>query len=226
MAFVETPATALSDDQDTIPAATANIWKRDIARSLDMVGGSDGVPATPATVIDIAGTQGLRLSGTGAAVRLRYGSHSVTRVQTGPLYNITAASLSLPTVAVAPAQVARQNLDRVPDDATITGVTVYFIRAATGILPGTRVQAALYKIDITTGTEVEIVADTADPTSTIGPYEAHHGFTISPGSPEVVDNERYIYFVRVKGELAGNTSTITLYPCRVATTVTSQDEAP
>lgn len=223
---IPTYSTPFTDDVSTVSADFLNNYVRtQLPKALDGVGGSVGVASTPATKIEIAGA-GLELNGSGTAGRLQYGSRSATRVQSGPIENRNAGTFHYISAAIAAGQAAYQHLDRLPDDSVLTAVTIYFLRTPTGILPGTRVQVALFKTDVTTGTETTVVADTQDPTATIGPYETHHGVTLSVGGTETIDSTKYIYYVRVKGELAGNTSTITLYSATATYTITQQDEAP
>jgi hypothetical protein len=65
------PAQPATDNLSTISAATVNGWRAALAKCLDVVGGSQGVASTPATEINIAG-EGLKISGTGDAARLKY----------------------------------------------------------------------------------------------------------------------------------------------------------
>lgn len=222
MAFVETPAPPLSDNQSTITAATANVWKRDIARAIDGTGGSDGVPYTNSTKIEIHG--GLELGG--SEPRLKYASRSLTRVQTGLLYNLTSDEGSPVSLSVAVGDLATQNLDRLPNGCSLTSVVVYHNRANTGVLPTTRLQVGIKKVAIATGTASDVVAITEDPTSTIAPYEAHHGITLTPGVPEVIDNTAYIYYLNIQGETSPNGTSTLLFPAIATFTVVEQDEAP
>lgn len=217
-------ATPFTDNVSVISADFLNSYVRtQIPKAIDGVGG--GI-YTPSAVIEIQGTAGLKLNGSGSALRLQYGSESVTRVQLGALENRDTGLTSYSGIAVSPGHVAYQHLDKLPDGSVLTAVSVYFLRTPTGTLPGTRVQAALFKIDVTTGAQTTVVADTQDTTSTLAAYEAHHGFSLTVGGTETVDSSKFVYYVRVKGELSGNTSTVVLYPGTATFAITSQDKAP
>ena len=49
------PSTIFTDDLSVLTASTANSWRANMAKCLDVVGGSQGVASTPATEINIAG---------------------------------------------------------------------------------------------------------------------------------------------------------------------------
>jgi hypothetical protein len=221
---IPTWATPFTDNTSLIPASFLNDYVRtQLPKALD---GTGGGTYSPSVVIEIQGTAGLKVNGIGTARRLQYGSESLTRVQLGPLENRSANTVSYSVISVAAGQVAYQHLDKLPDNSVLTAVSVYFLRTPTGVLPGTRVQAALFKTDVTTGAQTTVVADTQDPTATVITYEAHHGFSIAVGGTETVDSSKFVYHVRIKGELAGNTSAVVLYPVTATYTVTSQDKAP
>jgi len=213
-----------TDNVSLVPAVFLNDYVRtQIPRAIDGVGGGT---YTPTVVIDIQGTAGLKISCTGAAARLQYGSRAVTRTSTSPIVNTTTSTVSVAYGNVAAGDIATVALDRLPDGSAITSVLIYHNRADGGVLPGTKVQAALFKTNITTGVDTAIVALTEDPTTPVGSYEAHHSFTLTPGAPETVDNTQYVYWVRFDGETAPNALTTVLYTPVVNLTITSQDEAP
>jgi hypothetical protein len=59
--FITIPASPFVDDVSTLTAAVLNVWRINLGKALDMVGGSEGVASTPATIIEIAG-KGMLLS--------------------------------------------------------------------------------------------------------------------------------------------------------------------
>lgn len=216
------PTTPAVDDLSTISATTVNSWRANLARCIDGVGGSDGIEASPATQILIGGA-GLALRN---GNQLGYSSRSRSRVQTSVLYNLTAPAVGTFQLNVAASQQAYQNMDRLPHGSTLSRVTVYLARSVLGVAPTTRASGTLFKRDVTTLTDTTLVTTTVDPTSVLADYAAIHGFNLTLGSTEVVDNTKYLYFIRLDGEGGSNTETVILYPSVAEVIVTSQDEAP
>ncbi len=215
-------ATPFVDDVSVVPAAFLNDYVRtQIPKAVDGVGG--GV-ITPATVIEIQGTEGLKLNGTGDALRLQYGAETLTRTQTAP-HKGAGASTTADTISVVAGGSATQMLDRIPDGSRLTSVTIYHDRVNAGTLPTTRVTGAVRKRVLTTGNGSVIGPATEDPTATLGPYEAYHGFDVAV-TPETVNNATTIYWVELNGEVGGVTSPTTMYHCTATFEVTSQDKAP
>ena len=214
------PATPAVNDISTIPQDVVNGWRAAIAKAVDGVGGG---AYTPSTVIDIAGL-GLKISGSGAAARVQYASSSEVRTQRSFLLNNDTGSVKVGSIVLAATEQGMQYLV-MPDGCTLASVTVYHNRDDTGLMPATRVQLLVWKLDITTGTATQLGVTTTDPTANLVAYQAHHGFSISTIG-EVVDNETYVYYVIVNGEAGANATNTTWYGCTVTTTVTSQDKAP
>lgn len=216
-------ATPFTDNTSTIPADFLNSYVRtQIPRAIDGVGG--GI-YTPSTVIDIQGTAGLKLSATGSAARLQYGSRSISRVSTALINNPTAGTIAVAYNDVAAGDTASTALDRLPNNSVLATLQVYVDRVDTGVLPTTRVRLALYKTNVITGADTTIVAVTEDPTATLAAYEAHHAVTFS-SIGETIDNTRYVYWIALQGEAGANTSTVRMFAPITTCTVTEQDEAP
>jgi hypothetical protein len=212
-------ATPFSDNVSTVSAAFLNGYVRtQIPKAVDGVGGG---AYSPAVQLDIGGA-GLKLSNGNA---LGYSSRSLSRVQAGLLHNTTAGTFGVGLIVVAANQFAVQMFDRIPNGATLTGITVYHNRTNLGTLPTTRVTATIRKRDITTGTGSVISGPTEDPTSVLASYEAHHSFSLS-GLSEVIDNTTTVYYLDFSGESGSNTTSTVLYPCLVTFTLSAQDEAP
>lgn len=214
------PATPAVNDISTIPQDVVNGWRAAIAKAVDGVGGG---AYTPSTVIDIAGL-GLKISGSGAAARVQYASSSEVRTQRSFLLNNDTGSIKVGSIVLAATEQGMQYLV-MPDGCTLASVTVYHNRDDTGLMPATRVQLLVWKLDITTGTATQLGVTTTDPTANLVAYQAHHGFSISTIG-EVIDNEQYVYYAIVNGEAGANATNTTWYGCTVTTTVTSQDKAP
>lgn len=212
-------ATPFSDNVSTVSAAFLNGYVRtQIPKAVDGVGGG---AYSPAVQLDIGGA-GLKLSNGNA---LGYSSRSLSRVQAGLLHNTTAGTFGTGLIVVSASQFAVQMFDRIPNGATLTGITVYHNRTNLGTLPTTRVTATIRKRDITTGTGSVISGPTEDPTSGLASYEAHHSFSLS-GLSEVIDNTTTVYYLDFSGESGSNTTSTVLYPCLVTFTLSAQDEAP
>ncbi len=213
------PALPAVNDISTIPQDVVNGWRAAIAKAVDGVGGGT---YTPSVEVNFAGA-GLKISGSGDAARLQYASSSEPRTQRSLLLNNDTGSVKVGSIVLAPTEQGMQYLT-MPDGATLASVTVYHNRDDTGLMPATRVQLLVWKLDITTGTATQLGVTTTDPTANLAAYQAHHGFSISTIG-EVVDNEQYVYYVIVNGEAGANATNTTWYGCRVTTTVTSQDKA-
>jgi hypothetical protein len=216
------PAAPVTDDLSKISAATVNAWRANLAKCLDGVGGSNGVPSTPSTKLELHGS-GLELGGA-TAPRLQYASRTLTRAQTGMLTNSSGA-IGQSAVTVAPGATGFQMLDRLPNGSTLTTVTVYHDRVNLGALPTTRVSVTLRKRRLSTGVNSVVSGPTIDPTSVLADYEAHHSFELTSIS-EVVNNTDYVYWIEFSGESGANTSSTTLFACLCTVIVTDQDEAP
>ena len=214
------PALPAVNDISTIPQDVVNGWRAAIAKAVDGVGGGT---YTPSVEVNFAG-EGVKISGSGDAARLKYASSSEVRTQRSLLLNNDTGSVKVGSIVLAPTEQGMQYLT-MPDGATLASVTVYHNRDDTGLMPATRVQLLVWKLDITTGTATQLGVTTEDPTANLVAYQAHHGFSISTIG-EVVDNEQYVYYVIVNGEAGANATNTTWYGCRVTTTVTSQDKAP
>ena len=214
------PALPAVNDISTIPQDVVNGWRAAIAKAVDGVGGGT---YTPSVEVNFAG-EGVKISGSGDAARLKYASSSEPRTQRSLLLNNDTGAVKVGSIVLAPTEQGMQYLT-MPDGATLASVTVYHNRDDTGLMPATRVQLLVWKLDITTGTATQLGVTTEDPTANLVAYQAHHGFSISTIG-EVVDNEQYVYYVIVNGEAGANATNTTWYGCRVTTTVTSQDKAP
>ncbi len=205
----------------TISAAFLNYLRTNLPKALDAVNGGIVTPAAP---IDIRGTAGLIIGGSGAAARLQYSSRSVTRVVDSPLVNVDANSTRVVNIAIAASQQGQQRL-HLPDGSTLTAVTTYHDRADTGVDPvAGRVFFQLFKFAIATGTPTQIGTTTLDPAASLVAYEGYHGFSIS-ALVEVIDNANYVYYALFNGESGGAAAATTWYGCATTTTITSQDEA-
>jgi hypothetical protein len=160
--------------------------------------------------------------------RYKYAARALPRTQTGFLRNDAATDpISHVAQSLAPTELGFQMLDRLPDNSELVSVTLWFDRNNTGVMPTTRIKGTLYKKDVTTSAvETEIVAETEDPENVLANYEAHHGLTLTPGSTEIIDNEKYVYWVRIRGESGSNTAAGTWYCSTAICDISEQDEAP
>lgn len=119
---------------------------------------------------------------------------------------------------------AIQPLNRIPHGSTVSQVTFYHDRTDGGSLPLTRVQAEVWKRDVTTGTLTQIGSTTTDPVATLGAYNAYHSFAVT-GLTEVIDRTKYNYHAKLIGETTPNDQTTTWYGTTVTFTVTACEEA-
>lgn len=160
----------------------------------------------------------------GGTKRLSYASRSLTRVQKALLVNATLDTVADAGLVVQKNDVGSQAL-ALPNGSTLTAFSVYHNRTNTGVLPATRLQVGIKKLEISTGTASDVVALTEDPEAVIAAYEAHHAITIS-GLSEVIDNTAYKYYLNFVGETDPNGANTTVYPCVTTVTMTSDDEHP
>ena len=119
---------------------------------------------------------------------------------------------------------AVQILNRIPHGATVSQVTFWHDRIDGGALPFTRVQASVWKTDITTGTITQLGTTTTDPVATLGAYNAFHSFAVT-GINEVIDRTKYSYHAKLVGETTPNDQTTMWYGTTVTFTVTACEEA-
>jgi hypothetical protein len=202
---IAAPFAAKTASVSTITAAEINAASVAHASAIDGVGGSDGTPYAPSTVIEIGG-DGLKLSETtGAAANLQLASRSVTRhhcqpylVDTGEwtvLQGAMASNVSQGTYIYVP-------LD-LPHGATLTSVVVYLHPAgAHGALPANMPKIRVSRVGIG-GTETVIGAETADGSALVVTYEAAHAISVS-GLSEVIDRSASRYLVRLQAESGAN----------------------
>ncbi len=199
------PFSTKTQNVTTIDADEINNAGAAIESALDGVGGSDGTPYTPATVLELGGL-GLKLSETtGAASNLQLASRSVTRFQNIPwiagsgdwtvLQGGMASNVTLGDYLYV-------GLD-VPHGATLTSVTIYINPDGAHVgLPANMPRIRVSKIGIG-GTETVIGVETTDATAFLVVYEAAHTITVS-GLSEVIDRTAYRYNVRLQSESGAN----------------------
>lgn len=219
--FTETPATAFADNVDKIPAATANAWKRDIARAIDGTGGSAGTPYAPTTAIEIDGS-GLKLHDP-----LAYQSVSVTRTFS---FHVTTLSGNWSEYTTplgswrntASGGTANIHLDGLPNGGTLTSITLRWQGAAGhGALP-TMPSIQLYRIN-EDGTQTSLGSQ-ADTSASVAAYEAVHVITLT-GINHVIDRTQYRYVLQVTGETGGNfVANAIMWACKGAVTITAQPQ--
>ena len=220
---IPTWATPFSDNTSTIGATFLNNYVRtQLPKCLDGVGGSDGIPSTPTTKLQIYGL-GLELGG--ATNYLQYESESLTRTLESVLTNVDQQSCAVESITIGvPAETGRQNI-RLSNGSTLNSVTTYHDRDDAGVVPGARVSLKVFKTNLSTGVATQIGSTTVDPAASLAAYKLRHGFSIS-GLSEVIDNATYIYYAVFTGESGSNNATTSWLGCSVTLTVTKQDKAP
>lgn len=218
MSFSRAKSTGWTDNVDTITAAEMNQIDVNQSRALD---GTAGGIYTPSAALDIRGTAGVIINGTGSATRLRYGSRSLTRTQDGMLVNIDTAVTSFTPISIGVGQQGIQMLERIPNGATLTLVSAYH-DSGSATPPVTPVAMTVTKTDITTGTTT--VVDTSSDTTAGAAYGAHHRFDSAVLSL-AIDRTKFVYKVVFDGEAGGGSSATNWFGCTCTFTVTDQDEA-
>lgn len=221
---IPTWATPFSDNTSTIGATFLNNYVRtQLPKCLDGVGGSDGIPSTPTTKLQIYGL-GLELGGA-TAPRLKYESRTIVRAQPPFLYNSSASTWSIGSASVGAAQLVVQECSKLPNGATLTSVRAYHNRPDSGSFPVVRVTVQFKKRNIVTGTTTSIAGPTEDATAILADYYAHHAAVLTIPN-EVIDTTTNVYWVEFTGEDGGSSQTTVFSGCTCVFTVTEQDEAP
>lgn len=164
----------------------------------------------------------LTIAGT---AKVKYVSRSITRAQGALLYNPITNVWDVGSINIAADAVGTQDLERIPDGATLTAVTTYHNRDNSGVMPGQRVILGLWKQNIVTGVLSAIGIVTTDPNATLGSYEPHHGFAIT-GLSEVIDRTAYTYYAVLSGETGADKTFTQWFGCTATFDVAHQDEAP
>lgn len=133
--FSPTPATPFVDDLTTITAATANAWRRDIARAID---GTAGGTYTPSVAVTIAGAGLSAIVASGSTFDLQAGA-TYTRRTAETLVGASATT-AWRTSTTADATPATYDVTydeyRVPESITAGGgLAVYTLRHSTAPIP-------------------------------------------------------------------------------------------
>lgn len=200
------PSVPATDDLSTISASTVNSWRANMAKAIDGVGGSAGVPYSPATQIDIGGS-GLKLSN---AQKLGYDSRAVPR-HLALIADTTSGNWSRANTPrgawqnTASGGTLDIHLEELPHANVLQTLTLRWIGAAShAAFPGgapVMPSINLYRID-QDGTETSI-ASVSDTSATAGAYEAAHSITLS-SITHTIDRTLYRYVLVVTGETGGN----------------------
>lgn len=213
-------ATTASDDgAERIGAdAGAGYTTGSVRSQLDQIGPSATTTYSGAKTFDDITASG--------ANKYKVALRTITREQDMILKRNTgsdAIKIGLP-VDISTFEYATQPLNRIPHGSTVSQVTFWHDRTDGGALPLVRVQAEVWKTDITTGTETQIGTTTTDPVATLGAYNAHHSFAVT-GLTEVIDRTKYNYYAKLIGETLPNDQTTSWYGTTVTFTVTACEEA-
>jgi hypothetical protein len=227
MSFSRVKPTGWTANLDTVTAAQLNTLDTNVSNAVDSRGGV----IVPTSLIEIQGSVGLKINGTGAAAKLQYGSRSVPRQQA---LNATTTSgnwsrANTPRGAwqnTASGGTLDVSLDCLPHGGTLTGCTVRWIGAAGhAVFPGgapTMPTWTIRTIDAD-GAEATVASGT-DTAATAGAYEAAHSIT-NTAIVHTVDLENYRYVLTMTGELGGNfIANAKILQVSVACNVTSQPE--
>lgn len=148
-------------------------------------------------------------------------TRTVTRVCQTPMVATVTGTTQVSQIAITASNDGEQGLD-LPHGASLVSVTTYITPPTDGTMPGTRPQLQIIKRAMSTGSET-ILATTTDPNSVLGDYEAYHGWTCTPASPEVIDRSAYKYYAKLTGESGANSTTITWHGCTYSETIGTVD---
>lgn len=220
-------STPFTDNVSVISADFLNNYVRtQIPKAIDGVGGGT---YTPTVVIDIQGTAGVKISGTGSAARLQYSSRNISRKQ-----SMIASTTSGNWSRAATPRGGWQNtaaggtldivLDRLAHGQVLQTVTVRWLAAAGhGALP-TLPSIELFYID-NAGTSNSLGSQT-DTSASVVAYEAAHDIVLGgSGLAHTIDLTAYHYVLVVTGETGGNfVANAKPIQCSTLITVTSQSE--
>ena len=148
-------------------------------------------------------------------------TRTVTRVCQTPMVATVTGTTQVSQIAITASNSGEQGLD-LPHGASLVSVTTYITPPTDGTMPGTRPQLQIIKRAMSSGSE-STLATTTDPNSSLGDYEAYHGWTCTPASPEVIDRSAYKYYAKLTGESGANSTTITWHGCTYSETIGTVD---
>lgn len=143
-------------------------------------------------------------------------SGSITKVQSGLMYNTSTNVPRAATLTVAAGEGASQVLE-LPNGCVLDSV-VFAVDPTNASPPaGNKVSAKVEKINLANGNVTTIAGPTTDPTTgaSYGPY---HTFTLS-GIAETIDRTQFTYIATYTGESSTGANNVTVYPVGVTMTV-------
>jgi len=205
-----------------------NLIRTGLLSAIDGVGGGT---YSPSAVIEIAGSNGLKINGTGSGARLRYGSRTIARimpdsafrVSTGwafdfdPAFHYWSTSTGATVIECA--------LQGMPNGSTLDSITVTYQGVTGGTVPATAPWIRAYKHDVSTNTPTALFAQVDDPTVAVSnaAYTAIHNITKS-SIAHTVDRKNNRYLLRIVSGTGGGFSSDRLIGVSVSCTVTDQTE--
>lgn len=202
MSFSRVKPAGWTDNLDTITASQMNTLDTNVSNAVDGRGGTYTLTST----LEFNGASGVKLSGSGSAARLQYGSRSITRH-----FAFNASSSSANWERANTPRGAWQNtasggtldiaLEGLPNGAVLNTLTLLWVGAAGhGALP-TLPSIALYRIN-DDGTETSI-ASASDTSANVAAYEVAHDIELT-SIAHTIDLTLYRYVLVVTGETGGN----------------------
>lgn len=206
-----------------------NLIRTGLLSAIDGVGGGS---YSPSAVIDIGGSNGLKISGTGSGARLRYSSRSVQRCfphngyTTGTDWVYPDSPHLWTTNSTTAGRIVSFTLNGLPNGATFDSLTVRFLGSTGGTVPATAPKIRAWRVDLATGTETALFAETDDPTVAISnaAYVAAHDITVS-SIAHTISTKDYSYYLQVKTPGGGGTAVgAKIYGIQATCTITDQSE--
>lgn len=221
MTIATIPNMPFTNNIMSVDATFLNHVRTSLPKCADAVGGGTYNPLVPLAF----GGAGLKLNVNGGSGRLAYSEREITRVQKSLLFNNDTGTWKVSSITIGPpTEQGIQDLERIPNGATLTSVTAYHNPANASPPAGTKTSLQVFKIDITTGIATQIGTTTVDPT-TGASYGDYHGFSVS-GLSEVIDRTKNNYYAIFNGESGSGSADSEWYGCQCTFVVTDQDEAP
>jgi hypothetical protein len=204
-----------------------NLIRTGLLSAIDGVGGGS---YSPSAVIDIAGSNGLRIGGTGSAAYLRYTSRDVDRVMPDSCIRPATANWTfdydpafLRWSTTTASNSIHCELTGLPHGSTLKTITVRWLGVTSGSLPGVMPTIRAYKVDAATNTPAALFAAVSDPSASNAAYTVAHDIP-KTSIAEVIDSKTYRYKLIMTSGSGGGWTGDRLYGVTVTCTVTEQSE--
>lgn len=226
MSFTRVNSGGWTASVSQVTAAQLNALDVNMTRAID---GNAGGAYTPSAKIQIQGTAGLEIGGTGTASKLLLASRSVTRILDQAHPHMASAQWSELSNMIwrttdSTVQASLNIPIHVPHGAVLTAVGVLIDPAAHTVVPENYPQLQLWDYDTAAGTRTQIGGTSTDATSPLASYVLAHWLNITSLST-TINRATHRYFLTFFSEYGPtNAKTLDYLATRVTYTCTEYDE--